>query len=71
MEFKLNMAISAVLSADTIKDLIKEAVEAETSRYVTNISFNMKKVSRGYGPMEYDEWVFDSATVELGNELDG
>lgn len=63
---KLFENISAELSVDELKELIKKAAQAEMGRPVTDVVFNTRTVSSGYGMNERDEVVFTGAKITFG-----
>lgn len=63
---KLFENISAELSVEELKDLIKKAASAEMGRPVTDVKFTSHTETTGFGPGERDEVVFTGAKITFG-----
>lgn len=61
MEF--NFAISARISDETVKEMIKQSVEKQTGRKVTNVTFHTRSECDYMD--RYSTTVFDGCTVEF------
>jgi hypothetical protein len=46
--YKFNFAVSAEISPETIKEMIKSCVEEQTGRKVRNVIFKVSSRSHGY-----------------------
>lgn len=67
-EYKIDFAISATVSASVVKEMVRKVVEEQTGRTVTNIDMKVGTVSRGFGPSETTEHVFEGCTVYFAPE---
>jgi hypothetical protein len=47
-EYKFNFTVSAEISPETIKDMIKACVEEQTGRKVRDVIFKVSSRSHGY-----------------------
>lgn len=63
MSYNFEFAVSAQISAKVVEEMIKKVVEEQTGKKVSSIELKMRSVSKGIGPSEYTETVFDGATV--------
>lgn len=68
MSYNFEFAVSAQISERVIKEMIKKVVEEQTGKKVASIDMKLRTVSRGIGPSESTETVFDGATVFFVNE---
>jgi hypothetical protein len=68
MNYKFDFAVSAVVSAKVVEEMVRKVVEEQTGKKVTKVSMKVSALSRGMGPNENTEHVFDGCTVYFENE---
>jgi hypothetical protein len=68
MNYNFEFAVSAQISAKVVEEMIKRVVEEQTGKKVASIDMKMRNVSRGIGPAESTERVFDGCLVFFENE---
>ena len=61
--YNFDFAMSAQISPDVVKEIIKNTVEQQTGKKVANIRVNTEVVTRGYGVTEQDFTEFAGVTV--------
>jgi hypothetical protein len=61
--YKFDFAVSAIVSAKVVEEMVRKAVEDQTGKKVKSISMKVGTISRGFGPSESTEHVFDGCTV--------
>lgn len=66
--YNFDFAVSATISAKVVEEMIAKVVTEQTGKKVKKISMTVRSVSRGIGPMESTESVFDGCTVYFENE---
>ena len=66
--YNFEFAVSAQISSKVVEEMIKKVVEEQTGKKVSKIDMKVRSVSRGIGPMESTETVFDGCTVFFQNE---
>ena len=66
--YKFDFAVSASISAKVVEEMVCKVVEEQTGKKVTKVDMKVRSVSRGMGPMESTETVFDGCTVYFENE---
>ena len=69
MKYNFEFAVSAQVSAKIVEEMVKKVVEEQTGKKVKKIDMKMAKVSKGFGPTESTETVFDGCTVYFENEV--
>lgn len=67
-KYNFNFAISADITVDTIKNMIKQIVEDQTGRKVKTVEFKTRTTTQGYGQAEYDSTEFDGAHITFETE---
>jgi len=67
MKYDFEFAMSAQLSKNVVEEMIKSCVEQQTGRKVATVTINLKKVWRGGQRDEYQETIFEGATVHFFN----
>lgn len=68
MNYKFDFAVSAVVSAKVVEEMVKKVVEEQTGKKVTKVSMKVSALTRGMGPSESTEHVFDGCTVFFENQ---
>lgn len=68
MPYNFEFAVSAQISAKVAEDMIRKVVEEQTGKKVTNIEMKFRSITKGIGPAETTERVFDGCTVYFVNE---
>lgn len=66
--YKFDFAVSASVSAKVVEEMVRQVVEEQTGKKVTKVDMRVRTVSRGIGPSESTETVFDGCTVYFENE---
>lgn len=61
--YNFDFAMSAQISPDVVKEIIKNTVEQQTGKKVASIRINTEVVTRGYGVTEQDFTEFSGITV--------
>lgn len=68
MNYNFEFAVSATVSAKVVEEMIRKVVEEQTGKKVKKVDMVVRAVSRGIGPMESTDHVFDGCTVYFENE---
>ena len=68
MKYNFEFAISAQISARIVGEMVKKVVEEQTGKKVKRVDMKVNALSRGMGPSESIEHVFDGCTVFFENE---
>lgn len=68
MSYNFEFAVSAQISEKVIKEMVAKVVEEQTGKKVASIDMKLRTVTRGIGPSESTETVFDGCTVYFVNE---
>lgn len=68
MSYNFEFAVSAQISEKVIKEMVAKVVEEQTGKKVASIDMKLRTVTRGIGPSESTETVFDGCTVFFVNE---
>ena len=68
MTYNFEFAVSAQISEKVIKVMVSKVVEEQTGKKVASIEMKMRKITKGIGPSESTETVFDGCTVYFVNE---
>lgn len=68
MPYNFEFAVSAQISEKVVKEMVAKVVEEQTGKKVSSIEMKMRTVSKGIGPSETTERVFDGCTVFFVNE---
>jgi len=68
MPYNFELAVSAQISEKVVKEMITRIVEEQTGKKVSNIDMKFRTVTRGIGPAETSERVFDGCAVQFANE---
>lgn len=68
MAYNFEFAVSAQISAKVAEDMIRKIVEEQTNKKVARIEMKTRSVTKGIGPSESTETVFDGVTVYFVNE---
>lgn len=63
MSYKFDFAVSAMVSAKVVEEMVRKAVEQQTGKKVSKVTMKVGTISRGFGPSESTEHVFDGCTV--------
>ena len=63
MPYNFELAVSANISAKVVEDMVKKIVEEQTGKKVANVQMKMRIVTKGIGPSESTETIFDGASV--------
>lgn len=66
--YKFDFAVSATISAKVVEEMVTKVVEEQTGKKVKKVSMTVRAISRGIGPSETTENVFDGCTVFFENE---
>ena len=69
MKYNFEFAVSAQISAKIVEEMVKKVVEEQTGKKVKKIEMKTTKLSKGFGPSESSETVFDGCTVYFDNEI--
>jgi hypothetical protein len=69
MPYNFDLAVSATLSPDTVKDIITQVLQEQTGRVVNSVKFDVSQQMVGYGTMEHYDTVFNGVKVEFGPEI--
>ncbi len=68
MTYNFEFAVSAQISEKVVKEMVTKVVEEQTGKKVSNIDMKFRSVTKGIGPSETTERVFDGCTVYFFNE---
>ena len=68
MSYNFDLAVSANISEKVVKEMITAIVEEQTGKKVATIDMKFRTVTKGIGPGETDEKVFDGCSVQFANE---
>lgn len=68
MPYNFEFAVSAQISAKVVEEMVRKVVEEQTGKKVTNIEMKFRNITKGIGPSESTERVFDGCTVYFVNE---
>ena len=71
MSYNFEFAVSAQISTKVAIEMITKVVEEQTGKKVASVEPKVRYVSKGYGPGEFTETVFDGFTVNFQNEKTG
>jgi hypothetical protein len=63
MPYNFDLAVSARISSSVAEEMIRKIVEEQTGRTVATVETKMRKVTKGIGPSESTETVFDGFHV--------
>jgi hypothetical protein len=68
MPYNFELAVSARISKSVAEEMIRRVVEEQTGKKVASIDVKLNKVSRGIGPAETTETVFDGFHIFFTEE---
>lgn len=68
MNYNFDLAVSATISAKVTEDMVRRIVEEQTGKKVASVEVRLRRVSKGVGPAETQETVFDGYHVFFQNE---
>ncbi len=68
MTYNFNLAVSATISSKVAEEMITKIVEEQTGKKVASIETKLRKVTKGIGPSESTETIFDGFQVFFQNE---
>ena len=68
MPYNFDLAISAKISKTVAEDMIRRTVEEQTGKKVASVEARFRTVTKGMGPSESSETVFDGFHVSFQNE---
>ena len=68
MSYNFEFSVSAQISAKVAEDMIRQVVEEQTGKKVAGLEMKFRTVTKGMGPSESTERVFDGCTVFFANE---
>ena len=68
MSYNFEFSVSAQISERVVKEMITRVVEEQTGKKVANLEMKFRNVTKGIGPNESTERVFDGCTVVFINE---
>ncbi len=71
MTYNFNLAVSAIISSKVAEEMITKIVEEQTGKKVSSIETKLRTVTKGFGPGESTETVFDGFHVFFQNESVG
>jgi hypothetical protein len=63
MPYNFDLAVSARISSSVAEEMIRKIVEEQTGKTVATVETKMRKVTKGIGPSESTETVFDGFHV--------
>jgi len=63
MPYNFDLAVSARISSSVAEDMIRKIVEEQTGKTVATVETKLRKVTKGIGPSESTETVFDGFHV--------
>ena len=66
--YNFDFAVSAKISPKVVEEMIKKVVEEQTGKKVASIKLEVKNVLKGHQMNEYNETVFEGATVFFESE---
>ena len=66
--YNFDFAVSAKISPKVVEEMLKTVVEEQTGKKVASIKLEVKNVLKGHQMNEYNETVFEGATVFFENE---
>ena len=66
--YNFDFAVSAKISPKVVEEMIAKVVEEQTGKKVASIKLEVKNVLKGHQMNEYNETVFEGATVFFENE---
>lgn len=68
MNYKFDFAVSAQISAKVVEEMVRKVVEEQTGKKVLKVTMKVNALSRGMGPSESTEHVFDGCIVVFETE---
>ncbi len=68
MTYNFDLAVSARISKTVAEDMIRQVVEEQTGKKVASIDVKLSQLSRGIGPNESVETVFDGFQIFFQEE---
>ena len=68
MSYNFEFAVSAQISTKVAIEMITKVVEEQTGKKVASVDPKVRAVSKGIGPSEFTENIFDGFTVHFQNE---
>lgn len=68
MKYNFEFAVSAQISAKIVEEMVRKVVEEQTGKKIKKVDMKTTKISRGFGPGESTETVFDGCTVYFENQ---
>ena len=69
MAYNFELAISATLSSAIVEEMVKKVVEEQTGKVVASIEPKVRKLTKGIGPAESMETVFDGYRIVFSEEV--
>ena len=66
--YNFEFAVSAQISAKVVEEMVRKVVEDQTGKKVKKVDVKMGRISKGFGPSESIETVFEGYTVYFENE---
>ena len=66
--YNFDFAVSAKISAKVVEEMIAKVVTEQTGKKVASVKLEVKNVLKGSQMNEYNETVFEGATVFFENE---
>jgi len=68
MPYNFDLAVSATITSKVAEEMITRIVEEQTGKKVASVETKLRKVSKGIGPSENVETVFDGFHVLFKTE---
>lgn len=68
MPYNFDLTMSATISSKVAEEMIKKIVEDQTGKKISKIEARVKSVTKGVGPAESSEIVFDGYSIYFINE---
>lgn len=66
--YNFEFAVSAQISTKVVEEMVRKVVEDQTGKKVKKVDVKMGRISKGFGPSESIETVFEGYTVYFENE---
>jgi hypothetical protein len=66
--YNFDLAISATVSKTVAEEMIQKIVEQQTGKKVSSIEVRLRQITKGIGPSESTETVFDGFHIFFNEE---
>lgn len=68
MSYNFDFEVSAKISPEVAKDMIRKVIQEQTGKKVASVDMKVRATTKGFGPGESTEYIFDGCTVYFQNE---